>query len=302
MRASLAHNPGQPKLPDPVQFRGHRGGVISMHRALTHFRLGPMNLIASICLFLLFSSIWLVALPWLCGIWNRALAAGLRLLPLNARLDVAEHHFWILRLPIPYLRMEPILPDLKTWSLACAFTLLLFTATFFLSRKLVPVVYLARSILLIQATALIYFALWPTRFPHTPDSYMEALVASGIGLISVVPLLFGLTYYIFDFGLLRKAALTALTMTHLAIFLPFQVLAQAIVLQKTVLFMPVLYIVCGMPVDVLLIIAFYSWGMTWSFRRAGKKNPKLGVSALRARTGRWARRVSNKILQPTSSV
>jgi len=42
------------------------------------------------------------------------------------------------------------------------------------------------------------------------------------------------------------------------------------VLQKTVLFMPVLYIVFGMPVEVLLIIAFYSWGMTWSFRPAGK--------------------------------
>jgi len=29
--------------------------------------------------------------------------------------------------------------------------------------------------------------------------------------------------------------------------------------------MPVLYIIFGMPLDVLLIIAFYSWGMTWSF-------------------------------------
>jgi hypothetical protein len=31
-------------------------------------------------------------------------------------------------------------------------------------------------------------------------------------------------------------------------------------LQKTVLFMPVLYIVFGMPLDTLIIIAFYSWG------------------------------------------
>jgi hypothetical protein len=301
MRASIAHNPGQPRLPDPVQFRGHRGGVISMHRALTHFRLGPMNVVASISLFLLFSSIWVIALPWLCGVWNAALAFGLRVLPLNARLDVAEHHFRSLRLLIPYLRMEPILPDLQTWSLVCAATLLLFAGTFFLSQKLVPVIYLARGILLIQASALIYFALWPTSFPHTPDSYMEALAASCIGLISVVPLLFGLTYYIFDFGLLRKAALTAMTMTHLAIFLPFQILAQALVLQKTVLFMPVLYIVFGMPVDVLLIIALYSWGMTWSFRPTGKRKPKLGMSALNAATRRWLRRVGNAILTPTTS-
>jgi hypothetical protein len=249
----------------------------------------------------LFFSIWVVVLPWLCGLWNRALALGLRLLPLNARLDIAEHHFRFLQLRIPYLRMQPILPDLRTWSLVCAVTLLLFTVTFFLSKTLVPVVYLARGILLIQATSLIYFALWPTSFPHTPDSYMEALVASGIGLISVVPLLLALTYYIFDFGLLRKAVLTAMTMLHLAIFLPFQVLAQAIVLQKTVLFMPVLYIVCGMPVDVLLIIAFYSWGMTWSFRPTSKREPRRGVSVLKAWSGRWARRLGNLIPQPTSS-
>ncbi len=28
MRAPVAHNPRQPIRPDPVQFRGHRGGVI----------------------------------------------------------------------------------------------------------------------------------------------------------------------------------------------------------------------------------------------------------------------------------
>jgi hypothetical protein len=299
MREPVAHNPGQPRVPDPVQFRGHRGGVIAMHRALTHFRLGPMNVVASVSLFLLFSSIWVVVLPWLCELWSGALALGLRLLPLNARLDVAEHQLRFLRLPIPYLRMEPILPDLRTWSLVCAVTLLLFTGTFFLSKQLVPVIYLARGILLIQATSLIYFALWPTSFPHTPDSYMEALVASGIGLISVVPLLLALTYYIFDFGMLRKAVLTVITMAYLTAFLPFQVLAQAMVLQKSVLFMPLLYIVFGMPVDVLLIISFYSWGMTWSFRRAAdSRQPKFSV--LRGWSRRCVQRLRNSILQPTT--
>jgi hypothetical protein len=75
----------------------------------------------------------------------------------------------------------------------------------FLPSKLIPVVYLLRGILLVPATALLYFALLPARFPHTPDSYMEGLVTAGIALISTVPLLFGLTYYIFDFGLLKKA-------------------------------------------------------------------------------------------------
>jgi hypothetical protein len=240
-----------------------------MHRALAHFRLGPMNLITAIFLFVFFTSIWLVFLPKVCHFWNRVLALGIRVLPLRAELGLAEHHLTpFIGFNIPYLRMEPVLPSAQTWWLTCAATLAFFAASFLLPSKLIPVMYLLRGILLVPATALVYFTLLPARFPHTPDSYMEGLVTAGIALISTVPLLFALTYYIFDFGLLKKAFLTAITMTHLALFLPLQVLLQALFLQKTVLFMPVLYIIFGMPINILIIIAFYSWGMTWFFRSA----------------------------------
>lgn len=254
------------KRPHQVPDRGHRGGVISMHRALAHFRLGPMNLLTSLSLFVAFTVVWLVLLPGICHFWTRFLAWCIDRLPVRGTLEVAVHHFRYLTLEIPYLRIYAILPSLLTWSLTCAATLLLFGVTFFVSKELVPVIYMARSVLLIQTTALVYFALWPVSFPHTPDSYMEGLMTANMGLISVVPLLFALTYYIFDFGLRKKAFLTAITMAHLIIFLPFQVLLQALVLQKTVLFMPLLYIIFGMPLEVLFIIAFYSWGMTWAFR------------------------------------
>jgi hypothetical protein len=132
-----------------------------------------------------------------------------------------------------------------------------------LPKKLTPVTYLLRAVLFIQATALVYFLWEPAKFPHTPDSYMEGLVTYGIALISIVPVLFGLTYYIFRFRLIRKAALTAMTMAHLSVFFPLQILAQAVVLEKSVLFMPALYIVFGLPVDVMIILGFYSWGMSW---------------------------------------
>lgn len=266
MRNLTSHNAEKGPAVDPVRFRGHRGGVIPMHRALAHFRLGPMNLLASVSLFILFSWIWVILLPRLCRFWASVLSIGLRYLPLYARLDTAEHQVGRLLLHVPYLRIEPVLPTLAVWSLTCGIVLLLFAVSFFFSRQWIPLVYLLRAVLLIQASALVYFALFPARFPHTPDSYMDALVSSGIGLISVVPLLFGFTYYIFDFGLWRKAGLTALTMIHLSLFLPFQVLLQALVLQNTTLFMPLLYIVFGMPLDIMIIIALYSWGMTWSFR------------------------------------
>jgi hypothetical protein len=254
---------------DPVRTRGHRGGVIHMHRALAQFRLSPMNLVTAISLFVLFCSTWLALLPKICRFWTRVLVLGIRILPLRAELGLAHHHLAaIIDFDIPYLRMEPVLPSAAAWLVTCAVTVGLFAASFLLSDKLIPVMYLLRGILLVPATALLYFIFLPAHFPHTPDSYMEGLVTAGIALISTVPLLFGLTYYIFDFGLLKKAFLTTIAMTHLALFLPLQVLFQALFLQKTVLLMPVLYIIFGMPVNILIIVAFYSWGMTWSFRSA----------------------------------
>ena len=247
--------------------RGHRGGVISMHRALTHFRLRPMNLVISLSLLVCFSWIWVLLLPSLCRFWRGCLTLSLQWLPIHGSLELAEHRYHSYQLDVPYLRIYSVLPGLWMWAVACGVTLLLFAATFWLPKKMVPLIYLGRGILLVHASSLFYFAIWPMSFPHAPDSYMEALVNSGIGLITVIPLLFALTYYIFDFGLWKKALLTALTMTHLTLFLPFQVVLQALVLQKTLLFMPLLYIVFGMPLNVLLIIAFYSWGMTWSFRQ-----------------------------------
>jgi len=259
-------SPTMTPLVDLLRSRGHRGGVIPMHRALAHFRLGPMNLVTSICLFFFFSSIWLVLLPRVCRFWGRILAWSMPYLPLQAALDLGERHVGFLRMPIPYIRLESLLPSPSLWLITCVATVLLFAGASLLPPNLTPVRYLIRAMLAIQGSALLYFALWPLHFKHTPGGYMEALVNSGIGLISVVPLLFALTYYIFDFGLWKKAFLTALTMTHLVILLPFQILLQALILQKSIIFMPVLYIVFGLALDVMVIIAFYSWGMTWPFR------------------------------------
>jgi hypothetical protein len=256
-----------PRFTEPSRFRGHRGGVISMHRALTRFVLGPFDLITSALLVLLISFVWVVSLPQLCRFWQHVLAVGLRTLALRADLGLSEHHVTsAIRFAVPYPRMLSVPPDPPTWWFTTGVVIVLLTASFFFPTRLTPVKYLVRAVLFIQATGLAYFMWAPARFPHTPDSYMEGLTSYAIALISFVPILFGLTYYIFDFGLIKKALLTAMTMTHLALFLPLQILLHAIFVEKSVLFMPVLYIVFGLPVDVLIILAFYSWGMSWSLK------------------------------------
>jgi hypothetical protein len=254
-----------PRFSDRSRFRGHRGGVITMHRALTRFVLAPLDLITAFLLVLLFSISWLILLPWLCRMWGYVLENGMKVLGLHTELGLTEHHITpYIRFVIPFPKMEGIAPDALTWWSTTGAVCLLYAATYLFPKKLTPVTYLLRAVLFIQVTAQLYFLLIPARFPHTPDSYMEGLVSYRIALISAVPVLFGLTYYIFKFSLLKKLVLTALTMTYLSLFLPVQVLVQATVLEKSVLFMPILYIVFGLPVDILIILAFYSWGMSWS--------------------------------------
>jgi hypothetical protein len=252
-------------LADPTRFRGYRGGVISMHRALARLVLTPLDRLAAVLLAVLFLLLWIVSLPQLCRFWRAMLAYGIQYLALPVTLGLRPHHVThFIRFEIPFPRMPGLVPAASVWWWTAAVVLALFAATFLFSPRMIPVTYLLRAILAVQASALLYFVWLPARFPHTPDSYMEGLVTYGLAIISFVPLLFGLTYYIFDFGAGKKALLTAMTMLHLSVFLPLQILLQALVLHVSVLFMPLLYIVFGLPLDILIIIAFYSWAMSWS--------------------------------------
>jgi hypothetical protein len=256
---------GSRAFADRNRFRGYRGGVIAMHRALARLVLTPLDRIAAIALVVLFSLLWLVSLPQLCRFWRLALDFGIRSLALHSALGFREYHLTrYIHFNVPFPRMPGLIPSASVWWWSAAIVVALFTATYLLSEKFTPIAYLLRAVLAVQASALLFFAWAPARFPHTPDSYMQGLVSSGLALISFVPILFGLTYYIFDFGVGKKALLTALTMLHLSLFLPLQILLQALVLRVSVLFMPVLYIVFGLPVDILIIIAFYSWAMSWT--------------------------------------
>jgi hypothetical protein len=253
-----------PRFAGSRRSRGYRGGVITMHRALARFVLDPLDLVTAALLVLLFSFVWIVSLPWFCRIWGDVLKKGMNMLALHTGLGLAEHQVTpYIRFMIPFPKTEGIAPDAWTWWSTGAVVGLLYAVSYFFPAKLTPITYLLRAVLFIQTTALLYFLFVPARFPHTPDSYLEGLVSYRIALISTVPALFGLTYYIFKFSLIKKIALTILTMGYLSLFLPLQMLLQAIILGKSVLFMPILYIVFGLPVDILIILAFYSWGMSW---------------------------------------
>jgi hypothetical protein len=246
--------------------RGHRGGIIPVHRALSRFLLHPSNLITSSLVALGFGFAWLVLLSNVCRFWKLVFVIGLRYLPLGAELDTTSH--WVtpyIHFDLPYLRVTGALPSTPVWWLTTAATALLLLLSYLLPFTLVPLAYLLRLLVAVQATSLLYFAITPANFPHSASGYMESLANFALALISSVPGLFGATYFIFNFGITKKAFLTLVTMSHLVLFMPLVMLLQALLLQISVMFMPLLYILFSIGPAILIIIAFYSWGMSWNF-------------------------------------
>jgi hypothetical protein len=150
------------------------------------------------------------------------------------------------------------------WLTALAIVALSVVA-FFLPKRMLPLGYLLWATAFIQATAVFYFTLFPNRFPHDLPSYISTMMTSGLVLISFVPVLLAFTYYFLEPSIPKKLLLTCLTMAHLSLFVPLQYMLQAYLIHKfSLLFMPVLYILFGLFLDVFILIAFYSWAVSWS--------------------------------------
>jgi hypothetical protein len=250
-----------------LRHHGHRGGVIRTHRALSRITLQRFDIAAAIVLALGVAIAWLWALPAVCRFWTRMLALGIPLLGINAQLDVVS---WrpaaFYGFEMPFLRLEAGPMTSQMFWLSFALTVLVFVLTWLLPDRMLPIAYLVRAILLIHSSALFFFAFFAARFPHDATSYTSGLMTTGAALISLVPLIFGFTYYIFDFGFVRKLALTGIAIAHLTVFLPIQVLLHARIIQASVLFMPVLYIIFGLALEIMVLISFYAWAMSWKMK------------------------------------
>ncbi|HKW16408.1 MAG TPA: hypothetical protein VJO35_02750 [Terriglobales bacterium] len=251
---------------DGGRFRGNRGGIIPMHRALARLNFGPVEMLVSVTTAVGAIVGWVLSLPSICEFWKLLFTLGLRFLPLQGALKTSLTRFSFgLTMSLPYFEFDPQMPTPHLWAATCLVVLAMFGVTFLLPPKLLPIVYLLRCVLFVQGSALVYFALFPAQFSYAPSDYLKGFLLSGAGLIGIVPVLFLLTYYIFPFSLVQKTFLTLSTMAYLTVFLPFQLLLHALLLGKSILFMPTLYLVAGMPLDVLIIVALYAWGMTWEF-------------------------------------
>lgn len=137
---------------------------------------------------------------------------------------------------------------------------LIVAGTTFLRGRALPLRYPLRIMCAVQAVALAYFWFAPGRFPYGIARHSDELMRIGYLLMLATPVMLAIGYYILNERVLSKILRTTGMLLFLAIMVPHQVLAQALVLQQaSALFMPLLYICFGAVFDALVFVALYSW-------------------------------------------
>ena len=218
------------------------------------------------------AAVWLAvcaaALPYVSRAWGHALAAvaprigaggvTMHVYDLGAAFGVAGS------VGVPSLRVATVLPGPGLLLGTAVAVGVLAAATVLLPSSWRPAAYLARAVLLVQASAVVFFAVWPGALAYTLSGYLQGGMAAGLGMTVSLPVVFALTLYVQDLALWRTAALTALALAYSAVFVPLQYAAHAALLDVgTALFLPALYLFAGLPLHVFALVALYAWGMSW---------------------------------------
>jgi hypothetical protein len=249
-----------------IRRRGWRGGIIRPHRAFARLQFTAGDFCVTLASVLAISAAWLLSLRYVGELWFHVFRFWHHILGLEGSVARAPQQWGPIHFSVPTVLISAGPPDVFTWWTTAAVTLLLLWITFGIPEEHLPFVYLLRFLVIIQGTALAYFAFAAARFPHDLPSYTTGMLHFGTIFLTLLPLILGFSYFLFDFHLPQKIALTVGIMAYLVIFLPFQYMLHVWIIHNSILFMPILYFVFGPFLDVLIFVSLYSWGMSWRSR------------------------------------
>jgi hypothetical protein len=250
---------------EALRVRGSRGGVIAPHRSMvgmpwTLWRFVTTLVLGAGGLFAL-----VLSLPALGRLWALCFrVARDRVFP---GIPLGEQAFTLpggIELVLPVLAVSTPLPDQSTLLIAGGISGAAILASMLLSERWIPLRYFLRLLAFLQGTAIAFFAIAPGAFPYRLQDHVFLLLAAGLVVMGLVPLVLSLTLHVFDLALWRKVLVTLALLVHLSVFLPLQVLVHVgLVLEGSALVMPVLFLIFGLLLDVLILVAFYGWALSW---------------------------------------
>jgi hypothetical protein len=250
---------------DDLRFRGFGGTAIQQHRAIKQIKLSKGNLVIAFLLPLVFNLLLLCFLGAILACWEFMFDFWMGKLATGGVMASHDIDLGLYTITLNYPQLSADEPSVHNWLITAFVTLIVLLMSFrFASERKLPLAYIARACALIQTTALAYFFALPGHFPHDAATSLGDALSMSIYFLFLIPWLLGVTFYIFNFSLLRKMGLTALMIVYFAVALPMQYLAHGLVFHHlSLMFVPLFYLVFGIFIDVMMFVALYSWGMSW---------------------------------------
>lgn len=249
------------------EYRGAATSFIHLHRGIARVDKRTAVLVRSALLALVLFSGWLLILPYVGLFWGYILAAIKDTAGLPGNVLMYVDAVGPLTLNIPFLDVQALPPTAVQLIASCVGVALVFVFTFFLSEHNTPLSYFLRAMCFVQLTAIIFFIVRPMSFPYTSPRYMLGMTLASTAIATVIPIVLGGMYYIFDFGIRRKLAITTMMLAYMVVLIPFKYAAQSFLLWKlSLVYLPLFYLMGGIPLDIFALIALYSWGMSWRSR------------------------------------
>lgn len=269
-----------------MRYTGHGGGLIRMHRAMRIEHFSRMRWAWIIGLPLLCNLVTLKLLPSITGLWfeltrwSIAVTGGMADV---SALRVQEG--WTRPMALPWLELSSSTPSFwQCWGNALA-ALLLLLLSFVISQERMPARYLLRLLAIIQGCSCLYFCVMPAAFSHSLSDYHHSCLEFVLALLLLVPWIHALTFYILDKPIWHKLLLTLLSMGYLCVEAPLHYFAAALALHfGSLLFMPLIFILGSLMVEVMMLIALYGWVMSWDtasadlFRRPDPRGPHVDTN------------------------
>lgn len=157
-----------------------------------------------------------------------------------------------------------LLPSVTIWWTAAALCAALWATSLWLPRERLPLVYLLRLVVLVQASSLVFFYVWPDSLPTLAPNFLADVLRQSAGLMLLVPALFALTLHLFALSWWAKYGAVAAALLFMLLFVPLQAACQAWVLQiGSILYMPTLYLFFGLLPQVVALMGIYSFALSF---------------------------------------
>nr|WP_315190526.1 hypothetical protein [uncultured Albidiferax sp.] len=252
-----------------LRLRGHQGGTILQHRAISRLHLPRHRLWLGLALAVLLTLLLVLLRPWVAQAWALEMVWWMQVLELPGHFDArGRGGDGLLALAVPFIDLQLAAPNgwapvghglvaLSVWWVAGR-----------MSDAAKPVAYLLRFAVLVHGASVLFFIFWPASFPHSVDQHVGSGLRQAWHLMLLAPWIHFATYYLFPFAFWQRVLLTVLSWLFLGLLTPLQyALHVALVQHGGLVVMPLLHLLFGVMLDIIGFVALYGWAMGWRLQR-----------------------------------